>query len=92
MLYLRFRECELKKVIVVTNLPYFLTFSPLFHRWNLRCTAEIIIPMGALSLLVLMQQRMEGVGSMNSALPQGWLRWFLFIVGHTEVLICQLGS
>ena len=35
MYYLYFRECERKKVIVVLNLPYFLTFSPLFYEMEL---------------------------------------------------------
>jgi len=35
MLYFRFRECELRKVILVPNLPYFLTFSHLFYGMEL---------------------------------------------------------
>ena len=35
MLYFYFRECERKKVIEVPNLPYFLTFSPLFYGMGL---------------------------------------------------------
>jgi len=37
MLYFCLRECEWKKVIVVPNLPYFLTFSPLFYGMETMC-------------------------------------------------------